>query len=229
MPRGEAGERKPDWGEYYEHHKNREPRDDLVQLLDSMRQSGGLFEDKTALEIGAGNMIETKALLDAGFGHVIATDITDGAENAAASLQMDVNDFAHDVERLEFLKIGHEELPEHLQAESLDLVVAYLSLQFINPEGFQLLWQSLVRALKPGGRITFDLLGDRDGLATKTLADGSRAYKKMNFHDREEVEQLLAGLEQVQVIEEDKDGHTTDGVAKHWHIFHIQAQKPTDA
>lgn len=227
MPRGETGERKPDWGEYYEHHKNREPREELAQVLDAMRRERGSFEDMTALEVGAGNMIETKALLDAGFSHVTATDITDLSENMAASLQMDVNDFAHDVERLEFLKSGHEELPEHLQPESLDLVVAYLSLQFVSPEGFQRLWQSLVQALKPGGRITLDLLGDHDGFATKTLADGSRAYKNMNFHSREEVEQLLAGFEKVQIIEDDKDGCTTGGVAKHWHIFHIQAQKPT--
>ncbi|MDQ5943971.1 MAG: hypothetical protein QG658_37 [Patescibacteria group bacterium] len=220
---------KYNWREYYEHHKNREPREELTQLLDVMRRERGSFEDMSALEIGAGNMIETKALLDAGFGHVTATDITDLAENMAASLQMDVNDFANDVERLEFLKVSHEELPDHLQAESLDLVVAYLSLQFVNPEGFQRLWQSLVQAVKPGGRITLDLIGDHDGWAKETLADESVRYKDMNFHSREEVERLLAGFEQVQVIEDDSDGKTSDGVAKHWHIFHIQAQKPTDA
>lgn len=220
---------KYNWREYYEHHKNREPNERLTQLLDTIRQNGESLEDMSALEIGAGNMIETKALLDAGFGHVTATDITDLAENMAASLQMDANDFAHDVERLEFLKVSHEELPDHLQSESLDLVVAYLSLQFVNPEGFQRLWRSLVKALKPGGRITLDLLGNHDGWATDTLADGSPKYRNMNFHSGEEVEQLLAGFERVQVIEDDKLGRTTDDVAKHWHIFHIQAQKPADA
>ena len=219
-------ERKPDWGEYYEHHSGRPPRTELMQLLEAMRQKDQSFEDKAALEIGAGNMIETKALLDAGFGHVTATDITDGAENAAASLQMDVNDFAHDVERLEFLKVGHQELPEHLRDESLDLVVAYLSLQFVNPEGFQKLWRALGQALKPGGRIAVDLIGNRDGWAKRTLADGSAAYKNMNFHSREETESLLIGFEQVQVIEDEYDAPTADGVPKHWHVFHIKAQKP---
>lgn len=220
---------KHNWREYYEYHKNRAPHERLTQLLDTMRQNGESFEDMSVLEIGAGNMIETKALLDAGFGHVTATDITDLSENMAASLQMDVNDFSHDVERLEFLKVGHEELPEHLKAESLDLVVAYLSLQFVNPEGFHRLWQSLVQALKPGGRITLDLLGERDGWATETLADGSVRYKNMNFHSREEVAQLLANFERVEVVEVEYEGGTTSGVRKHWHIFRIQAQKPVDA
>ena len=220
---------KRNWAEYYEHHKNRQPNERLTQLLDTMRQNGESFEDMSALEIGAGNMIEARALLDAGFGHVTATDITDLAENMAASLQMDVNDYAHDVERLEFLKVGHEELPEHLQVESLDLVVAYLSLQFVNPEGFHRLWQSLVRALKPGGRITLDLLGERDGWARETLADGSPRFRDMNFHSREEVAQLLAGFEQVEVVEDEYEGGTTSGVRKHWHIFRIQAQKQIGA
>lgn len=229
MPKGETGERKPDWGEYYEHHKNREPREELVQLLDSMRQASGSFADKTALEIGAGNMIETKALLDAGFGHVIATDITDGAENAAASLQMDVNDFGHDVERLEFLKVANEELGDHLEPHSIDLAVAYLSLQFAPPEDFARLWEALKASLKPGGKLAVILVGDRDDWAQKTLADGSRAYKKMNFHSREDIEKLLTGFEGAEVREEEEDGKTHDGVAKHWHTFYVEAQKPTDA
>lgn len=228
MPRGETGERKPDWGEYYEHHKNRKPRAELVQVLDVMRRERGSFEDMTALEIGAGNMIETKALLDAGFGHVIATDITDGAENAAASLQMDVNDFGHDVERLEFLKVANEELGDRLEPHSIDLAVAYLSLQFTPPEDFARLWDSLKASLKPGGKLAVILVGDRDGWAQKTLADGSRAYKKMNFHSREDIEKLLIGLDDVQVREEEEDGKTHDGVAKHWHTFYVEAQKPAD-
>ena len=222
-------ERKSDWGEYYEHHKDREPRQELMQLLESIRQAGEPFADKAALEIGAGNMIETKVLLDAGFGHVTATDVTDGAENAAATLQMDVNDFANDVERLNFLKVTHGELGEQLAPESLDLVFAYQSLQFASPEEFARLWPAIRASLKPGGRLFITLIGDRDGWAKKILADGSRAYKKMNFHSREDIAELLDGLEGVQVREQEEDGTTHDGIAKHWHIFHIQAQKPADA
>ncbi len=229
MPKGETGERKPDWGEYYEHHKNRKPRSELTQLLEAMQKNGASFQEMTALEIGGGNMIETKALLDAGFGHVIATDITDGAENAAASLQMDVNDFGHDVERLEFLKVANEELGDHLEPHSIDLAVAYLSLQFAPPEDFARLWEALKASLKPGGKLAVILVGDRDDWAQKTLADGSRAYKKMNFHSREDIEKLLTGFEGAEVREEEEDGKTHDGVAKHWHTFYVEAQKPTDA
>ncbi|QQS26739.1 methyltransferase domain-containing protein [bacterium] len=219
-------ERNTQWGEYYEHHQGRAPRPELMQLLDAMRQDGESFEGKTALEIGTGNMIETKALLDAGFGHVIATDITDGAENAAASLQLDVNDFGHDVERLEFLKVANEELAAHLEHESIDLAVAYLSLQFTPPEDFARLWVVLRESLKPGGKLSVILIGNRDDWARKTLADGSRAYKKMNFHSREDIEKLLTDFDSIQVREEEEDGKTHDGVAKHWHTFYVEAQKP---
>jgi hypothetical protein len=48
----------------------------------------------------------------------------------------------------------------------------------------------------------------------------------MTFVTRERAEELLRGLEVVELREEDADSHTADGSPKHWHIFHILARKP---
>ena len=45
----------------------------------------------------------------------------------------------------------------------------------------------------------------------------------MNFHDRAAVDQLLEGLDVLDLIEEDRDGAMVGGT-KHWHVFHIVAR-----
>jgi SAM-dependent methyltransferase len=221
-------EKQGAWGEYYEHHAGRAPRPEFLHAVELVKADGLPLGEKAALEIGAGNMIETKALLDAGFGRVVATDMTDGAEWAAASLQMDVNDFATDLERLDFLKLPNEELAPRLEPESMDLVTSYFCLPFTNPDAFPALWQAIVRSLKPGGVVSVTLFGDHDTWAQKTLADGSKAYPGMTFHTREAVDALLADLEDVRVDEEEHDGTTNDGIARHWHTYSVQARRPTD-
>ena len=48
----------------------------------------------------------------------------------------------------------------------------------------------------------------------------------MTFVSREEALALLAGLDVEMFDEEEADGVTPRGNAKHWHIFHIVARKP---
>ena len=48
----------------------------------------------------------------------------------------------------------------------------------------------------------------------------------MTFHTREEVEQLLDGLDVEELNEVDEDGATAIGDRKHWHLFHVVARKP---
>jgi len=47
----------------------------------------------------------------------------------------------------------------------------------------------------------------------------------MTFHNRTEVESLLAGFEVERLDEEEDDSVTPRGEAKHWHIFHIVARR----
>jgi len=47
----------------------------------------------------------------------------------------------------------------------------------------------------------------------------------MTFLAREQAEDLLTGMKVHRVQEEDVDGHVADGTPKHWHVFHIIAQR----
>jgi hypothetical protein len=48
----------------------------------------------------------------------------------------------------------------------------------------------------------------------------------MTFVTRDEAMAMLAGLELEMFEEEEADGITPRGNAKHWHIFHIVARRP---
>jgi hypothetical protein len=64
--------------------------------------------------------------------------------------------------------------------------------------------------------IAVDLFGDRD-----SWAGGDNT---MTFHSRGDVDQLLASLDTIDVIEEEKDGPAFSG-PKHWHVFHVFARR----
>lgn len=223
-----SSESKPQpWGEYYKHHEGRPPRPEILSALELVGEDGEPLAKKSALEIGAGNMIEAKALLNAGLGHVTATDMSPGAEYAAASLEMDLNNFGEGIERFEYKKLYNEELAALIPPESLDLVASYFTLQFTNPSAFPELWKAIIDGLKPGGVLSVTLGGDRDSWKTSTLADGSPRYPGMTFCSREELDRLLEGMVDVDIREEEKDEPTNDGVQKHWHTYRVQARKPT--
>ena len=48
----------------------------------------------------------------------------------------------------------------------------------------------------------------------------------MTFLERTEAEAMLDGLDVEMFEEEEADGFTPRGNAKHWHIFHVVARKP---
>ena len=47
----------------------------------------------------------------------------------------------------------------------------------------------------------------------------------MNFHDRADVQALLAGLTVHTLDEDDRTGQSAFG-PRHWHVFHIIAHNP---
>ena len=85
------------------------------------------------------------------------------------------------------------------------------------PWNFPVVWARIGKNLKPGGRFSGQLYGDRDSWA------GQR--ENMIFHTRADVDALLADFE-VEYLEEEEDDSTTPrGETKHWHVFHIVARK----
>jgi tellurite methyltransferase len=98
-----------------------------------------------------------------------------------------------------------------------DLVNAGFALPFCPPDLFETVWSRVLGSLRPGGRFSGHLFGDRDEWV------GTR---NMTFHTRDEALALLAGLELERFDEEDEDGKTALGGPKHWHVFHVIARRP---
>jgi SAM-dependent methyltransferase len=69
-------------------------------------------------------------------------------------------------------------------------------------------------ALRPGGVFAGELFGPHDEWAGRS---------GMSFHDRSQVEGMLAGMDVVQLVEDDRRGMSFEG-PKHWHVFHIVAR-----
>ena len=85
-------------------------------------------------------------------------------------------------------------------------------------EQFADVWAAIRAALLPGGRFAGQLLGPRDGWAARPAT---------TIVDRAELDRLLAGLDVERLDEEETDGVTPLGEAKHWHIWHVNARRPS--
>ena len=101
-----------------------------------------------------------------------------------------------------------------------DLVNAGYALPFCPPARFDAVWERLVGSVRPGGRFSGQIFGDRDEWA----GDGS-----MTFMTRTEALRRLEPFELERFDEEDEDGKTALGDAKHWHVFHVIARRAAPA
>lgn len=101
-----------------------------------------------------------------------------------------------------------------------DLVVSSFSLPLAPKPAFPELWSRIRSSLKPGGRFAGQLYGLRDSWARDGAADGVVAFS------REACLELLKGMKIELFEEEEHEGVTPRGKAKHWHIFHIVAKNP---
>ncbi|HXY99504.1 MAG TPA: methyltransferase domain-containing protein [Stellaceae bacterium] len=199
-----ASEHDSDWQEYYERTAGRPPRRTLLLALERFGAGSG----RSAVDLGCGDGRDTVELLRRGW-RVLAID----AELAA-------------LERLRH----RADLPPGAAVETrcqrfedadwpaADLVNASFSLPLVPPARFPALWAKIAGSLKPGGRFSGQLFGERDGW---------RGEKAITFLGRAELERLLAGFAVELLEEEESDGPTPYGKPKHWHLFHIVARKGT--
>ena len=191
-----------DWTAFYDAQAGRDPRPTLRRALEFRGDAPGF-----ALDLGAGEGSDTRFLLQQGW-RVHAIDGADGAvdrirSNVPAALRAKLT-----AEQRVFEDI--------LELPPADLAYAGFALPFCSPAAFPVLWDAIREAISPSGWFVGQLFGPHDTWA------GS---PDMNFHDRAEVEQLLAGLHTVDLIEEDRDGAMVGGT-KHWHVFHVIARAP---
>jgi SAM-dependent methyltransferase len=187
------------WEDYYRAIEGRSPRQLFLDALEFTRGPG------VAVDLGCGDGTETLALLAGGWTVVAVDAAAEGVTRLRAAVP------AAAASRLTtlFAPFHEVELPD------ADFVYAGLSLPFCDPAEFGEAWRRSAGAVRPGGVLAVHLFGPRDTWA------GSPG---MTFHAREDIDALFDGFEIPRLDEEDEDGRAVSG-PKHWHVFHVIAQR----
>jgi tellurite methyltransferase len=187
-----------DWTNYYRLTKDRPPHPRLLRAVEYLGHTG------QALDLGCGIRADTRYLVSQGF-HVTAVDREVTALKSLANLpQGSVKCVLSSFEEFSFAPY--------------DLINAHFSLPFIKPEQFADVFVRLKAALRPGGIFVGQFFGIRDSW--------NIPENQMTFFTHQEVIERLAALEILEFEEEEQDGVTTEGITKHWHIYHILVRKP---
>jgi SAM-dependent methyltransferase len=199
-----SDEHGKNWAAYYAATADRPPR---RTLLEALARFAPTASPRFAVDLGCGDGRDTIELLRRGWS-VLAID----AESAA-------------IERLQ----RRPDLPEGAHLTCLcqrfedatwpeaDLVYASFSLPLCPPDRFPDLWRRIAASLKPGGRFSGQLFGDRDGwvgrpgMTHMSRAAAGRLFKNFRVEFFEE---------------EETDSVTPRGKPKHWHIFYVVAERP---
>ena len=196
-----------DWASYYRKTGERPPRTTLLLALDRFDAEPPKDEPLFAVDLGCGGGRDTVEMLRRGW-RVLACD----AEVSAIAHLRSRDDIAEDAQ-LDTLVSRFEDA----EWPVADLINSGFALPLCPPDRFPGLWARIVGSLKPGGRFSGQLYGQRDSWVGR---DG------MIFVSRPELDEMLDGLE-VEVLDEEEDDSTTPrGEAKHWHVYHIVARKP---
>lgn len=200
---------RPRWADYYEAVSGRPPRETLLLALDrfavepsaSLRATVGF-----ALDLGCGDGRDTVELLRRNW-RVLAVD---GEPKAIARLRqrrdIDRSHLETRVQRFEHLTLPPD----------VDLINASFCLPFCPPDHFPELWEEIVMALRPGGRFCGQLFGDQDSWAD---------YSNLNFHTRQQIDQLFSPFEMEMLDEEKHSGKTALGEEKYWHLYNVVARR----
>jgi SAM-dependent methyltransferase len=185
--------------------RDRPARELLVRALALVTSPG------EALDLGAGAGNETLAMLR----HGLRVTAIDGSARSIALIRGRAAE-AGLRERLTL----HQALFPHVPWGSggYDLINAQFALPFCPTSDFAVFWRELRAALRPGGVFCGQLFGVRDSWAAER--------RELTFHTRDEVGELVGGLEVLELCEVDEDGQTALGTDKRWHIFHLLLRAP---
>jgi len=192
-----------DWTGYYDAQAGRAVRSVVLQALASRNDA----PPGVAIDIGCGEGTETRHLLANGW-CVLAID-ADPASEVRVRARLTPEQAA----RLTFRRARFEDVGV---LPAADLVYSTFALPFCEPAAFPTVWSDIRASLKPGAWFAGELFGPHDSWSGR--AD-------MNFHDRPEVQALLAGLTVHTLDEDDRTGQSAFG-PRHWHVFHIIAHNP---
>jgi len=191
--------REFNWTDFYKATKDN-PHWPLLERAVSL-----LGHQGHALDLGCGAGRDTRYLLAQGW-FVTAVDSDPHAIALLAELAQ---------ERLRIVQSSFEHFV--YGNEVYDLVSAQFSLPFNPRASFPSIFTRIKQSIKPGGLFTGQFFGIRDEWNTQG--------NDMTFLTQEQAEELLSDLKVREFTEEDKMGNTAAGVLKHWHVFHVIAQK----
>ena len=186
------------------------PAQTLSFCLDYIAEQGRLLESQNqlAIDLGCGNGIDTLALLLTGW-NVLSIDKEVTAlnmlKNKTSSLTLDTT--------LQTECIAFEEIT---QLPTCRILNATFSLPFCKPYAFDHFWSICTAAIQEEGFFSGHFFGIRDTW---------KINPNMTFHSYAQVMRLFDKFTILDFEEVDKTGKTLSGQEKHWHVFHIVAQK----
>ena len=203
MPNMVQDDKAAGWAAYYEKLRDRPPRKTLLLALDRF---GPPPAGARAVDLGCGDGRDVVELLRRGW-NVVAVDAEPEALRRLAARNLP------GAERVTPVLRRMEDTP--LPADVL-LVNSSFAMPLCEPAKFHEMWGRIREGLPSGGRFSGQWYGPRDSWCGRP---------GMTFVSQKEARNLLQGFDVEMFEEEEDDGTTPRGQAKHWHIFHIVARK----
>jgi len=203
MPNMSPDDKAAGWAAYYQQLRDRPPRRTLLAALDRFGEPPA---DALAVDLGCGDGRDVVEILRRGWS-VAAIDAEPEALRQLSARNLP------GAECLTPILARLEEVPLPI---GLQLVNSSFAMPLCEPERFRDLWSRIRESLPVGGRFSGQWYGVRDSWRGRT---------GMTFLERAEAEVMLDGLDIEMFEEEEADGVTPRGKAKHWHIFHVVARK----
>lgn len=194
-----------DWPEYY----NGTPENKEYRTLTEALSYWNGRPPGRAIDLGCGHGMDTVRLLKKGW-DVLAVDVTTEGLTRLKR-RPDLPETGH-------LSTLCRSFQDFVFTEPVDLVNASRALPFCNPRDFPAVWSKIKAALKPGGVFCGHFFGDRDSWIKHGLS----------VFGKDELLNLLDGLEIFYFHETEEDGPVVDGRIKHWHIFDVVAFRPVE-
>ena len=193
------------WPDYYAVTVDRPAWDTVTAAADRFEAEGSRAASRLAVDLGCGAGRDTRELLRRGW-RVLAVD----AEADAIAAVRDATP-EEDRVRLEtaVADIGTFRIP------ACDLVVASVSLQFLDAAAYEAVFERITSALPAGGRFAGYLYGDRDEAA------GDPAF---TCPSADWIREHLAAFEIESWSEREEDGHMALGDPHHMHLVEVVAR-----
>lgn len=198
---------EPDWPAYFAATVDRPPWATVVAALELF--GAGITRvghEPLAVDLGCGAGRDTRALLRSGW-RVLAID----REPTAIATLLRATP-VRDRRRLEtrVVDMANAVIPR------ADLVNASVSLPFLPPEVFGPTWIRMRASVRPGGRLTTMLFGDRDEFASDPT---------MSCRSMKDVLADLSGFQVESLHEREEDGRTALGEPHRYHLIEVVARR----